>query len=85
MIIPLWSILILWAIFVGVTVLFSLFNLYHILHYGFWTFQSALFSFLYYGIVIIIIFWTLQQLPQFDWSQPIFTLGRPDLSLPDSL
>lgn len=85
MIIPLWVILIIWAIFVGATVLLSLVNLFHILHYGFWTFKSALFSFFYYGVVIIVLYWTWGQLGNFDWSQPLFTFNKPELSLPTSL
>ena len=84
MIIPLWTILLLWAIFVGFTVLLSLVNLFHILHYGFWTFKSALFSLLYYGTVIIILFWAWQELGQFDLSQPLFTVGKSNFSLPAS-
>ncbi len=85
MIISLWVILIFWAVFVGITVLLSLVNLFHILHYGFWTFKSALFSFFYYGAVVIIIFWAWQELGQFDWSAPLFTFNKPDLNLPTSL
>lgn len=85
MVLPLWSILILWVIFVGATVILSLVNLYHLLHYGFWTFKSALFSFLYYGVVIIVLYFTWTQLGQFDWSQPAFTIGKPNLTLPTSL
>ena len=85
MTIPLYFLLILWGIFVGLTVLLSLINLVHIVHYGFWTFQSALFSFLYYGAVIIILFWLWQQLGQFDFNQPLFIIGLPDLTLPASL
>ena len=85
MIIPLWTILLLWAIFVGFTVLLSLVNLFHILHYGFWTFKSALFSLFYYGTVAIILFWAWQEIGQFDLSQPLFIIGKPELSLPTSL
>lgn len=85
MIIPLWTILILWCVFVGLIVLLSLFNLFHILHYGFWTFKSALFSFFYYGAVIIILYWAWTQIGQFDWATPLFTIGQPDLSMPTSL
>lgn len=85
MIIPLWTILILWALFVGATVLLSLVNLFHILHYGFWTFKSAVFALLYYGTVIVVLYWTWGQLGNFDWGQPLFTFGQPDFSLPTSL
>ena len=85
MTITLWFILILWGIFVGATVLLSLVNLFHILHYGFWTFKSAAFSLFYYGTVIIILFWAWQNLGQFDWNQALFTIGTPNLSLPTSL
>lgn len=84
MVIPLWIILILWGIFVGATAILSLVNLFHILHYGFWTFKSALFSLIYYGVVIIILYWAWGELSQFDWNQPLFTIGTPDFSLPTS-
>lgn len=85
MIIPLWTLLLVWGLFVGFVILLSLVNLFHLLHYGFWTFKSALFAFFYYGAVIIILFWAWRELGQFDWSQTLFTIGRPDLSLPTSL
>ncbi|MDO8505793.1 MAG: hypothetical protein Q7S48_04425 [bacterium] len=81
----LWHILILWALFVGFTVLLSLINLFHLVHYGFWTFKSALFSLLYYGTVAIILFWAVTQILQLDFNQILFTIGRPNLSLPTSL
>lgn len=84
-VIPLWTVLLLWALFVGATVLLSLVNLYHLLHYGFWTFKSALFSLLYYGTVIILLYWTWTQFVQFDWSVPLFTIGQPNFSLPTTL
>ena len=85
MAIPLWIILVLWGIFVGFTVLLSLVNLFHILHYGFWTFKSALFSLFYYGTVIIILYWAWLELGNFDWNQTLFTFGLPDFSKPPSL
>lgn len=85
MVIPFWSLLVLWGVFVAVTVIFSLINLYHILHYGFWTFKSALFAFLYYGAVIIILFWAWQTIPQLDWSQPLFSVGKSSFTLPTTL
>lgn len=85
MIIPLWIILIIWGGFITATVLLSLINLFHILHYGFWTFKSAVFSLLYYGTVIIVLYWTWGQLGNFDWNQALFTFNKPELSLPTSL
>ena len=85
MIIPLWTILIVWAVFVGFTVLLSLVNLFHLVHYGFFTFKSALFSLLYYGIVAIVLFWAIQALAPFDFNQPAFTIGAPDTEFPVSL
>lgn len=85
MIIPLWTILIIWGVFIAATVFLSLINLFHILHYGFWTFKSAVFSLLYYGTVIIVLYWTWGQLGNFDWNQAIFTIGTPNLSLPTSI
>ena len=81
----LWHVLIIWGIFVGFTVLLSLVNLFHLVHYGFFSFKSALFSLLYYGAVAIILFWALQELGQFNGHQELFTIGRPNLSLPTSL
>ncbi len=82
MIIQLWVILIFWAVFVGFTVLLSLMNLFHLVHYGFFTFKSALFSFLYYGVVAIVLFWAVQQVMQFDFNQTVFTIGVPDTTFP---
>ncbi|MBI2552495.1 hypothetical protein HYW17_04325 [Candidatus Uhrbacteria bacterium] len=85
MTIPLWFILVLWGIFIGFTVLLSLVNLFHILHYGFWTFKSALFSLFYYGAVIIILYWAWTELGSFNWNQPLVTFGIPAFSIPASL
>ena len=85
MIIPLWVILIAWSIFVGITILLSIANLFHILHYGFWTFKSAVLSLFYYGAVLIILYWVWTQLPQFDWQQTLFTIGTPEFNIPTSL
>ena len=84
MTIPLYYLLIPWAIVIGITVLLSLVNLFHLVHYGFFTFRSALFCMLYYGAVAIVLFWTFQELSQFDWHQVLLTIGKPDLSLPKS-
>lgn len=85
MIIPLWYLLIVWGVFVGLTVILSLANLFHILHYGFWTFKSALFSLFYYGAVIIILYWAWIHIGQFDWNQTLFTIGTPEFNIPTSL
>lgn len=82
MVIPLSVIIVVWAVFVGVMVLLSLINLFHLVHYGFFTFKSALFSLLYYGTVAIVLFWAIQALGQFDFNQPAFTIGVPDTTFP---
>ncbi len=85
MVIPLWVIIALWGVFIGLTVLLSLINLFHILHYGFWTFKSAIFSLAYYGSVIIILYWAWVQLGNFDWNQQFFSFDLPNFSAPPSL
>lgn len=71
---PLWLLLIPYAIIFAIFIIFSLFNFWHLLRFGFFTFRAALFLIFYISTGLGIIFWTLQNLAGIDWIQPLFTL-----------
>ncbi len=77
MTIPLVFFLIPYALIIGLIILLSFLNLYHLLHYGFFYFSAALFTYLFYGIVAIILFWTYQELNLVDWQNAFLTIGNP--------
>lgn len=76
MTIPLVLFLIPYAIIIGLIILLSLMNLYHLLHYGFFYFGAALFSYIFYGVVIIVLFWTYQELNIVNWQEAVLVIGR---------
>ncbi|MBI4135423.1 hypothetical protein HY477_01680 [Candidatus Uhrbacteria bacterium] len=75
MTIPLVFLLIPYAVIIGLVILFSFVNLYHLLHYGFFYFSAALFTYLFYGAVAIILFWAYQELSAVNWSSAVLIIG----------
>ena len=73
--VPLVLIVIPYAIVVGLALLISLVNLYHLLHYGFFDFEAALFTYFFYGFVIILMFWAWRELSAIDWASATLILG----------
>ena len=76
MTIPLVLFLIPYAIIIGLIILLSLMNLYHLLHYGFFYFGAALFSYIFYGLVAIVLFWAYQELNIVAWTQAVLIIGK---------
>ncbi len=71
---PLWLLLIPYAIIFALFLLFSVFNFFHLLRYGFFTFPAALFLILYVGTALAILLWTTQTLAGTEWSQSLFIM-----------
>jgi hypothetical protein len=76
----LWLTLIPYGLILVVFVLFSFFNLFHLLRYGFWNFQSALFVLVYLFVSAALLLWTYQALANTDWSYPLYSAeGLPNI------
>lgn len=73
MTIPLWALLIPYGLVAALFVIFSFFNLYHLIRFGFITFGSALFFLIYLGASAIILMVTWSSLQGIDWSMPFFS------------
>ena len=56
---------------VAVFILYSLFNIYHLLVFGFTSFINILIIALYVAVAIILINFSLNQLAAVDWSRPL--------------
>jgi hypothetical protein len=74
MVLPLWLVLIPYGLILATFLLFSFFNLWHLFHFGFFTFSSALFVLAYLFISAALLLWTYQSLKEVDWSQPLYSL-----------
>lgn len=74
MILPLWSLLIVYGVILFIFVLFTLLNIVHILRYGFWNFPSALFVLTYLFLTAVLLLWTYQVLIEVDWFQPLYII-----------
>jgi len=68
---PLSIFLIIYFIFLVIFILFSYFDIYHLLKFGTLNITNFLVTFIYLGGSILIIFISWQYLSQIDWQQPI--------------
>ena len=53
-------------------ILYSLFNIYHLLIFGFFSFINILVIILYVAAAMIILNFSFTQLALIDWQQPLF-------------
>jgi len=67
----LWGLLIVYAIFLLIFIIFAIINLYHMIAYGFLTFESFFMTFIFLGGVILILFITYKLGIAIDWRQTI--------------
>ncbi len=74
-IIPLWVLLIPYAIVLAVFVFFALINFYYLVRFGFLTFGSVLFFLLFVGSSAMVLLSTWQALAGVDWSAPLYVVG----------
>jgi hypothetical protein len=69
--IPLYILLILYAIFLLGFAFFSLFAVYHLIKFGFRSLGNFLMIFIFLGLSIVILFASWQAIVQIDWLQNI--------------
>lgn len=77
---PLWLLLLPYAVVLTIFIVFSLFNFGHLLHYGFFTFKAVAFLILYSVATLTIFLWTTQNLSGVDWTQPLIGLEEFGIS-----
>lgn len=73
-IVPLWSVLVLFFAFLLVFLIFSFFNISELLKYGFLNFFSVFFILCYFFINAALLLWLYQFSQNVDWQTPLFTL-----------
>lgn len=61
----------LYLLAVAVFVLYSLFNIYHLLRFGFLTSVNVLVIVAYVGVAAILLFFSFNLLAAVDWSLPL--------------
>lgn len=75
MIIPLYTLLIIYGIFLIVFCTFFAINFFHILRTGTTTLGSFIITFIIMALSVVTLYGTWYYLKQFDWQQPLFTLN----------
>ena len=65
----LWGLLIVYAVFIIIFLNFAIINLYHMLAYGFLSFESFFMTFLFLAGVILVLFITYKLGLEIDWQQ----------------
>ena len=60
-------------------ILYSLFNVYHLLIFGFFSFANILVIVLYLAAAMIILNLSFTQLALIDWQQPLFSAKSNNL------
>lgn len=63
--------LIVYGLFMFFYVIYSLFNVYHLIRYGFYNFSLYLLVTIFTGGTIILIAGSVFQMMTYDWSRPI--------------
>ena len=80
--IPLFVILIPFAIFLLMWLIMVLFNLYHVFRYGFGDITLFVGTFIFICISVLILFYAAQFLLPVDWQEPLFNFGNLLPSIP---
>lgn len=62
----------LYLVVVAIFILYSLFNIYHLIRFGFLSWVNVLIIFLYILAAGIILAFSFDLLVQIDWHQPLF-------------
>lgn len=60
-------------------ILYSLFNIYHLLVFGFSSFVNISIIVLYLVAAMIILYFSFTQLALIDWQQPLFNINPNNL------
>lgn len=71
MAIPYYIFLIIYLLAVLIFFALSVLNFYHIIRFGYFRYASALVTFLYLGVAVVIILLTLNALANIDWAANI--------------
>jgi len=67
--IPLYIMLIIYAVFVVIFLIFALINIYHMVTFGFISFESFFMTFLLLAGTILILFTTYTYAQEIDWEE----------------
>jgi len=70
----------LYLVAVLVFTIFSLFNIYHLIRFGFLSLANILIIIIYLAISAVLIFSFMIILLQFDWTTPLIDLGNFSLT-----
>ncbi len=68
---PLWYIAVFFLALLGIWILYALFNIAHVLKFGYINYISYFMTFILLGLTVIILFIAYEQLQGIDWSDPI--------------
>lgn len=76
--IPLYIFLFVYLALVFISLIYVLFNFYHLFHFGSLDVESVFASFLFLAVLAIIVFASYQEIIKINWRQPIFSLPIPE-------
>lgn len=79
--IPLYSFLIIYLVYIGIFLIFSLFNIYHLVKHGFSSVFVYVVIILYIVIAAVVVFITYYYLQDVEWSQVLSLLSEKYKSL----
>jgi len=74
---PLYIFLIVYLALIFVSLLFIIFNFYHLFRFGSLEVETVFASFLFIAVLVIIFFCSYQNIIKIDWTQPLFTFSIP--------
>ncbi len=80
LIIPLYTLLIIYAIFLIVFLTFFAINFFHIILTGTTTLGSFIITFIIMALSVLTLFGTWYYLQNIDWQQPLFTLNLSNIT-----
>ncbi len=60
---------------VFIFVLYSLFNIYHLLRFGFWSVTNIAVILIYIVVAGLLLYFAFSQLLTIDWSQPLLNMN----------
>jgi hypothetical protein len=80
MIISLQLFLYIYCAFIAIYLIFVLFNLYHLIKFGFLTFGNVFISFIFIGVTVILLFFSFVYINTIDWTQSFTIFDMPDIN-----
>lgn len=76
--IPLYLFLFVYLALLFVSLIYVLFNFYHLFRFGSLDVESVFASFLFLAVLVVIVFASYQEIVKINWRQSIFSLQIPD-------